>query len=68
MSANDKFAHTVDDLRGTAKQAAGQVTGDDQLRDEGRTDQAEAGVKQAADDVKAALGEVVDKLRDRFGK
>ncbi|BCK53832.1 CsbD family protein [Nocardia wallacei] len=64
MSANDKFAHTVDDLSGTAKQ----VTGDDQRRDEGRTDQAEAGVKQAADDVKAALGEVVDKLRDRFGK
>ncbi|MFJ1457418.1 CsbD family protein [Nocardia wallacei] len=68
MSANDKFAHTVDDLSGKAKQAAGQVTGDDKLRDEGRTDQAEAGVKQAADDVKAAVGDAVNKLRDRFGK
>ncbi|WP_280382265.1 CsbD family protein [Nocardia wallacei] len=68
MSLNDKIGNTAEDLGGRAKEAAGQVTGDEKLRDEGKLDQVEAGAKQAVEDVKDAVGDAVGKLKDKFGK
>ena len=42
---------TIDDAKGRAKQAVGDVTGDDKLRNEGKVDQAKGKVKDAVDKV-----------------
>jgi uncharacterized protein YjbJ (UPF0337 family) len=46
----------VDKVKGRAKEAAGAVTGDSELKNRGRVDQAKAAVKNA-----------VDKVADRAG-
>lgn len=48
-----------DELKGRAKEAAGDLTDDDDLRKEGKTDQAAGKVKQAVD-------EVADTVRDKL--
>ena len=48
---------TIDEVKGRAKEAAGALSGDDELRREGRTD-------QAAADIKDAVNGAVDKGRD----
>ncbi len=45
------------ELRGRVKEAAGDLTGDEDLKREGKVDQTEGKVKQAIDDV-------ADKVRD----
>ena len=56
---------TTDVVKGRIKEAAGALTGNDELRDEGKTDQADGKVKQAvqktADKVQDAVEAVVDK-------
>ncbi|WP_306303514.1 CsbD family protein [Rhodococcus sp. BS-15] len=47
----DKAQHKAEELAGTAKEKAGEATGDDSLRAEGATDQAKANTHQAADKV-----------------
>ena len=51
----------MDDLKGRAKEAAGSLADDDDLRREGKTDQAEAHAKSKAD-------ELADKGRDLIDK
>ncbi|WP_424186222.1 CsbD family protein [Actinokineospora sp. G85] len=63
MSVGDKFENKSQDLGGKAKEAAGTVTGDEELRQEGKYDQAKAGLKKAAEDVKDAVGEAADKVK-----
>ena len=52
----------TDEVKGRIKEAAGALTGDDRLRDEGKTDQAVGKTKQAiqkaADTVKKAVKKV----------
>ncbi|HEY0119505.1 MAG TPA: CsbD family protein [Cellulomonas sp.] len=52
MSAEDKAKNAAQDATGKLKEAAGHVTDDDKLVAEGKTDQAKATVKKAAEDVK----------------
>ena len=66
MSFSDRISNKAKDLGGKAKEAAGDATGDDELRADGRTDQAEAGLKDAADKVKDAVGDAAAKVRDVF--
>jgi len=42
----------TDDVKGRAKKAVGDLTDDDELKNEGRTDQAAGKVKDAVDTVK----------------
>ena len=53
----------TDVVKGRIKEAAGVLTGNDKLRDEGKADQAvgktEQAVQQAADSVKKAVKKVV---------
>ena len=44
-----------DKAKGKVKEAAGDLTGDDELQREGKADQASGKVKNAADDVKDKL-------------
>ena len=52
---------TTDDLKGRAKEAAGALTDDDSLKNEGKVDQAQGTVKDK-------VGDVADKAKDVVGK
>ena len=51
----------MDDLKGRAKEAAGDLTDDDELKREGKIDQATGAVKDK-------VGDVADKVKDVLGK
>ena len=63
MGLDDKADNKGQDLKGRAKEAAGSLTGDDDLKNEGRGDQAESSVKQAGEKVKDAVGDVKDAFK-----
>jgi uncharacterized protein YjbJ (UPF0337 family) len=52
MSGTDKLKNTAESLQGKAKEAVGNLTGDDEKKAEGRTDQKQADLKQAGENVK----------------
>lgn len=54
---NEKF----DDMKGRVKEAAGDITNDDELKREGQVDQAAAKVKKT-------VGDVVDKVKGAVTK
>lgn len=55
------MGETIDDIKGKAKEAAGDLTGDKDLQREGKVD-------QFTSDVKEKVGEVADKVKDVIGK
>lgn len=54
-----------DQAKGRAKQAAGDLTDDDELKSEGETDETAGKVKEKLDDAKEHLDDAVDKVRDK---
>lgn len=52
-----------DDAKGRVKEAAGNLTGDDDLKREGKGDQAAGKVKDVADSAKDKVDDGVDKVR-----
>jgi uncharacterized protein YjbJ (UPF0337 family) len=56
IAMSDKY---TDESKGRLKEAAGSLTGDDDLKDEGKADQAKASLK---DKVDRAAGKVKDAL------
>jgi uncharacterized protein YjbJ (UPF0337 family) len=52
VSGTDKAKNKVENLGGKAKEAVGNVTGDDRTRDEGKGDQAKSNLKDAGEKVK----------------
>jgi uncharacterized protein YjbJ (UPF0337 family) len=61
VSLGDKIGNKAEDLGGKAKEATGNVTGDEQLKAEGQTDQAKAGLKDAVEHVKDAAKDLFKK-------
>jgi uncharacterized protein YjbJ (UPF0337 family) len=55
MSAADKLKNAAQDLIGKAKEAAGKVTGNEELQAEGKTEQTKADAKKAGENVKDAF-------------
>jgi uncharacterized protein YjbJ (UPF0337 family) len=55
----------MDKAMGKAKEAVGDMTDDDKLKAEGKTDQAAGGVKDKVDDAKDFVDDKVDDLKDR---
>jgi uncharacterized protein YjbJ (UPF0337 family) len=53
----------MDDLKGRAKEAAGDLTGKDDLQREGKADQAGASIKDKVNKVANAVKDQVDKLK-----
>jgi uncharacterized protein YjbJ (UPF0337 family) len=53
----------ADDAKGRVKEAAGNLTGDEDLKNEGKVDKAVGGVKDAVDNVASKLKDAVDKDR-----
>ncbi len=55
MGNDDKLDNTGEDMRGKAKEAAGKLTGDEELEAQGKGDQAKSDLKQAGEKVKDAF-------------
>ncbi|KAJ1684630.1 hypothetical protein LUZ63_020385 [Rhynchospora breviuscula] len=55
MGADDKMDNKKDDLAGKAKEAVGNATGDDELKAQGKGDQAKSSLKDAVENVKDAF-------------
>ncbi len=59
--SNADMSAKSDDAKGRAKEAAGSLSGDDEMKNEGKTDQAGA-------EVKDKVGGAVDKVKGMFKK
>jgi uncharacterized protein YjbJ (UPF0337 family) len=55
----------TDDLKGRAKEAVGDLTDNDRLKREGKTDRASGKVKDAIDRVEDKAKDLVDDVKDR---
>jgi uncharacterized protein YjbJ (UPF0337 family) len=60
MSAKDKAANEAQNLKGKAKEAVGDMTDDESMQAEGKTDQASADLKQRGEQLKDAGKDVKD--------
>lgn len=56
----------TDDMKGRAKEAAGDLTDDDEMKSEGKKDQASGKVKEKASEAKEKFDEGVDKIREKI--
>lgn len=56
----------ADELKGRVKEAAGDLTGNDDLEREGKTDRAAGKVKDFIDDAKEKVDDAVDSVKDRL--
>ncbi len=56
---------TMDEAKGRIKQSAGDLTGDDDLRREGKADETAGRVKQKVEDAKDWVEDKIDDARDR---
>lgn len=56
--------HRGEELKGRAKEAAGALSGDKEMKREGQADQTSAKVKRGVDDAADKVNDVIDDLRD----
>ena len=56
----------TDQAKGRVKQAAGDLTGNDELRRDGEKDEAAGKVKETIDDAKDKLNDAVDSVKDKL--
>jgi uncharacterized protein YjbJ (UPF0337 family) len=57
---------TFDDAKGRVKEAAGDLTDDDDLKREGKADQVGAKAKEMAENAKDKVEDAVDKVKDKI--
>jgi len=55
-----------DEAKGRVKEAAGDVTGRDDLEREGKRDQVGAKIKEVAEEAKAKVGHAVDSVKKKL--
>jgi uncharacterized protein YjbJ (UPF0337 family) len=58
----------LDQAKGRIKQAAGDLTDNDDLKKEGKADESAGKAKEFLEDVKDKAEDFVDKVRDKFSK
>jgi uncharacterized protein YjbJ (UPF0337 family) len=56
----------TDDIKGRAKEAIGDLTDDDDLKREGKTDRAGGKIKGIAEDAKDKVEDVIDAAKDKL--
>ena len=52
MSAMDKLSNKAEELKGQTKEQVGEATGNEDMRAEGKADQASGNLKQAGEKIK----------------
>lgn len=62
MGLEDKIQNSTEDLGGKAKEAVGDATDNDQLKGEGKADQAKSAIKDAAENAKDKISEGINKI------
>ena len=58
----------MDEMKGRAKEAVGDLTDDDKLKREGKADQVGADVKEKAEKAKDKVDDAVDNVKERFDR
>lgn len=58
----------MDEMKGRAKEAAGALTGDDDLKESGEDDQQAADAKSKVDQAADAVKDGIDSVRDKLGR
>jgi uncharacterized protein YjbJ (UPF0337 family) len=58
----------TDDIKGRAKEAAGAVTDDEDLKEEGRNDQRAADAKEKVENAADKVKQGIDDVKDRITK
>jgi uncharacterized protein YjbJ (UPF0337 family) len=58
VGTKDRASNRAQDAKGRVKEAAGSVTGNRDLKNKGKTDQAKAGMKNTGEDLKDAAHKV----------
>jgi uncharacterized protein YjbJ (UPF0337 family) len=56
----------TDDIKGRAKEAAGDLTNDRHLKNEGKADRASGKAKEFVDDVKDKTDDAIDSVKDKL--
>jgi uncharacterized protein YjbJ (UPF0337 family) len=59
---------TADEMKGRAKEAAGDLTDDDSLKAKGKADKASGKAKSLVDDVKDKAEDAVDKVKAKLDR
>ncbi|KAB1643479.1 CsbD family protein [Gulosibacter chungangensis] len=65
MGFEDRLGNKGEELAGKAKEALGNASDNDELRNEGKADQASAGLKDKIEDVKDTVTDAIDNLRGK---
>ncbi|WBL19704.1 MULTISPECIES: CsbD family protein [Citricoccus] len=65
MSTGDRFSNSAEEAKGKAKQAFGEATDNDSLKNEGKADEAKGSLKNTFEDLK---DNVQDKANEALGK
>jgi uncharacterized protein YjbJ (UPF0337 family) len=60
MGSNDRASNRAQDAKGRVKEAAGTITGNRDLKNKGKADQAKAASKNRREDLKDAVHKVKD--------
>jgi uncharacterized protein YjbJ (UPF0337 family) len=63
MSGTDKARNKGQEVGGKAKETVGNITGDESIRDEGRSDQVKSNLKDAVEKLKDAFDRLVGRAR-----
>lgn len=66
MGLADDAKNKAEELKGRGKEAAGSATGNDDLKAEGKGDQASANLKEKAADVADSVKDKVDDIKDKL--
>ena len=66
MGISDDAQNKAEDLKGRAKEAAGAVTGNDDLKNEGKADQGLAQVKEKVSEVADKVKDGVDDIKNKL--
>lgn len=65
MGASDRISNAAEDAKGKAKEGIGEATDNDNLKNEGKVDQAKGQAKNVAEDAKDKASEAVKNVTDK---
>ena len=63
MGAEDKASNSFKDAKGKVKETTGRATDNEELENEGKSDQVEASLKDSAEKLRDAAGNVKDAFK-----
>jgi uncharacterized protein YjbJ (UPF0337 family) len=66
MQNNDELKGKMDQAKGKAKEAAGDITGNDRLHDEGKVDEMGGNARETIGKGRRKVGEALDDLGDKM--